>query len=112
MKLSRNRLLAIVAVSLGSAGFAVAGGWGATTNIVGYYVWANSFAAITTSNNQNPDNCTNSYYLVIDQTQPNFKEIWAAVITAQSTGQTVSLSYSGCSGSYPLINAVAVPHVW
>ena len=54
---------------LGGAGIALAGGWGPTTNITGYYVWSSSFAAITTSNNQNPDGCTNSHYLILDQTQ-------------------------------------------
>jgi hypothetical protein len=36
------------------------------------------------------------------------------VIAAQASGQTVTLSYAGCTSgnTYPLINAVAVPQVW
>jgi len=103
---------AFAAACIGCSGVALAGGWGTTVTITGYYVWSNGFGSITTSGNQNPDGCTSSHYLILDQTQVNFKEIWATVIAAQATGQTVSLSYAGCSGSYPLINAVAVPQVW
>jgi hypothetical protein len=89
-----------------------AGGWSPPVTITGYYVWDNSFAVINSSSNQNPDGCSNSHYLILDTTQTNFKAIWAQVIAAQTTNQTVSLSYAGCSGPYPLINAVAVPGVW
>src|ERR1700752_5399577 len=110
MRISSRRVTA-TAVALSSASVALAGGWGPPVTITGYYVWANSFAAITTSNNQNPDSCSSSPYLILDSTQPNFRAIWAQIVAAQSQGQTVALSYSGCTGSYPFINFVAVLNV-
>lgn len=108
----RMRAWAFAAAALSVVSGASAGGWGPQVTITGYYVWSNSFAVITTSNNQNPDGCSSSHYLVLDATQSNFRPIWAQIIAAQSQGQTVALSYSGCSGPYPLINAVAIPNVW
>jgi hypothetical protein len=111
MRIPSRRVIATT-VALSSASVALAGGWGPPVTITGYYAWASGGAFITTSNNQNPDSCSSSHYLFLDSTQTNFKAIWAQIIAAQSQGQTVSLSYSGCSGSYPLINAVAIPNVW
>ena len=105
-----SRAAALTALAATSA--ALAGGWGPPVTITGYYVWDNSFAALNTSNNQNPDGCTSSHYLILDVNQMNFKALWAEVIAAQAQGQTVSLSYNGCSGPYPLINSIAVPNVW
>jgi hypothetical protein len=101
------------AVAAAVAAFPVmAGGWGPSVTITGYYIWDSGFAALTTSSNQNPDSCSSSHYLILDTNQVNFKAIWAQVIAAQAQGQTVQLSYSGCSGPYPLINAIAVPGIW
>lgn len=113
LSLHRRFLLCACAfLIMAGSSAAYAGGWGPVVTITGYYVWDNSFAVINTSNNQNPDGCTSSHYLVLDTTRANFKSIWAQVIAAQAQGQTVSLSYSGCDGPYPLINAIAVPAVW
>jgi hypothetical protein len=86
--------------------------WGNATTITGYYVYSDGGAYITTANNQNPDSCPSSTYLYIPENSAHFKEIWATIIAAQATGSTVSLRYEGCSGSYPLVIAVAVPHIW
>jgi len=99
---------------LGAAGIAVAGGWGSAVTIAGYYVYDGGGAYITTSGNTNPDACSSSHYLYINTDAPRFREIWAQVLTAHSTGSTVSLRYEGCSpgGTYPRVIAVAVPNVW
>ncbi len=66
-------------------------GWGQTTTITGYYIWAGGTAYIRVANPQNPDNCTNGSYLGIDTTSINFKNIWAQVMAAQASAQTVTL---------------------
>ena len=87
--------------------------WGPPVKILGYYVWDNGAAAITTSNNLNPSpGCTSAQYLIIESTQPNFKAIWAQVIAAHAADQTVSLYYDGCIGPSPKIRAIAVPNSW
>ena len=70
--------------------------WGGAVTITGYYVWDSGTAFITTSNNENPDSCPSTHYLVLDTSQPFFKELYATIAAAQATGQTVSLSYNGC----------------
>lgn len=99
---------------LGISSIAVAGGWGSPVTIAGYYVYDGGSAYINTSGNTNPDGCSSSHYLYINTEAAHFKEIWAQVLTAHSTGSTVSLRYEGCSpgGTYPRIIAVAVPNVW
>jgi hypothetical protein len=99
------------AILLASSAVVMAGGWGQTTTIAGYYVWDNGNAYIKTPANQNPDNCTSNTYLSVDPAAARFKEMWATILAAQAAGSTVTLSYNGCDGAYPRINAVAVP-VW
>jgi hypothetical protein len=103
---------AIALLVLGWAELAVAGGWGAPVTITGYYVWDTGSSYITTTSNQNPDGCSSAHYLYLDSNSPNFKQIYATVMVAQVTGQSVSLSYAGCVGPYPYINSVALPNIW
>lgn len=103
-------LIGVVLVML--AGNALAVGWGVQTHIEGYYVWDAGAAHIKTSSNQNPDGCQSSQYLTIDTSTTNFKSIWAQVIAAHTSNQTVSLFYDGCLGPYPRVRAVAIPNVW
>jgi hypothetical protein len=86
--------------------------WGTQTTITGYYVYDSGAAFITTANNQDPVACGSSSYLYLDSTAPNFKSIWASVISAQATGSTVTLYYAGCYNGYPKVSAIAVPHMW
>jgi hypothetical protein len=86
--------------------------WGTQTTITGYYVYDSGVAFITTANNQDPETCGSSSYLALDTAAPNFKSIWASVISAQATGSNVTLYYSGCYNGYPKVGAVAVPHMW
>jgi hypothetical protein len=108
-----NRGVAILGLTmLAMTGAATASTWGQQTTITGYYTWDSGGAYINTANNQNPDGCTSSTYLYINDTTINFKTIWASVIAAQTTGSTVTLHYDGCVGPYPRITAVAVPRIW
>jgi hypothetical protein len=106
----KKAILMAGALLLPVAAFA---GWSTPVTITGYYVWDNGMAHINTSSNQNPGNsCSSGQYPTIDTTQSNFKAIWAQVIAAQASGQTVSLFYDGCIGPYPRIRAISVPNVW
>lgn len=112
----RSKRLSLLICAVIAPRLCLAGGWGNPVTITGYYVYANGAAFFTTSGNQNPDNCSNDGYLVLDESQPNFKELYATLMTAQATGSTVSLDYEGCSGGstaeYPLVDAIAVPNRW
>ena len=102
-------------VCLVAAGISYAGSgvWGPPTTINGYYTYSTGTTAyITTSSNQNPDGCANTTYLALDMSAANFKDLYTAVMIAQATGQTVTVRYNGCAGSYPLIDGVAIPHIW
>jgi hypothetical protein len=95
-----------LALLLGSvSGIALAGGWGSVQTITGYYVYDSGSAFIKTSNNENPDACSSSQYLYLDTGAAHFKELWAQVLTAHTSGSTVSLRYEGCSpgGTYPRV---------
>lgn len=89
-------------------------GWGANTTITNYYPQASGNVVLNTANNQNPGNaCASSQYLEIDSTDPNFNQLFATIVVAQATGQTVSLYYNGCyQGGYPDITAIAVGGIW
>lgn len=104
----KKAILTACALLLPVAAFA---GWSQPVTITGYYVWDNGMAHINTSSNQS-NGCTSAQYLTIDTSLPNFKAIWAQVIAAQASGQTVSLFYDGCIGSYPRIRAISVPNIW
>lgn len=109
--LSRLRTaLAISLIALSSA--ASAGGWGPQTTITNYFIWVHGGAYISTANNANPDSCATSQMLYVDSSQPFFKEIWAMVMTAYTSGATVSLQYDGCVNGRPRVTAVAVPNIW
>lgn len=98
----------------GFTGDAQAEGWGKATTIIGYYVWDNGSAHFRVASMENPDGCTNPQYLTLDATAANFKENYATLIIAHNSGDTVQLSYNGCTqgGLYPLIKAIAVPSIW
>lgn len=112
----KNALRTILAaMALMWTGASLADQWSATpVTITGYFIWqgTGAVAFITTSSNQNPFNCPNANYLVLDPSKANFQYMWASILTAQASGQTVSLSYTACLSGYPAINAVAVPHNW
>jgi NCAIR mutase (PurE)-related protein len=104
--------LASAALVIALPGFAQALSWGQHTTIQGYYSDTNANIVLTTANNQNPDSCASSQYLVISAGTSNFNQVYAALMTAQATGSTVTLLYNGCLGGYPLISSVAVPANW
>ena len=94
---------------------AFAGGWGTkVTTITGFYTWSNGDAHFRVADMENPDNCLYGGYLTIDRNGAHFNALYATLMTAYVSGKTVQLSYVGCTqgGSYPLINAIAVPGIW
>jgi hypothetical protein len=108
----KHLTLISAALVIGLPGLAQALSWGQHTTIQGYYSDTNSNVVLTTANNQNPDGCASSQYLVISASASNFNQVYAALMTAQATGSTVALLYNGCSGPYPVISSVAVPGNW
>jgi hypothetical protein len=64
---------------------------------------------LKTASGQDPQACGSTYY-VLDPTKPNFKYIWAQVISAQATGETIAVYFNGCDGSYPKVSAIAIPN--
>lgn len=108
----RKLITALVLVSLANVG--LAGGWGRSTTITGFYVWSNGNAHFRVANMENPDGCSGPQYLTLDATAPNFKMLYATLMTAYASGSTVQLSYAGCTagGAYPIINAIATPAIW
>lgn len=93
---------------------ASAAGWGSrVTTITGFYLWDSGNAHFRVANMENPDGCVNPGYLTLDFNAPHFKEQYATLMSAYTSGRTVQLYYRGCnSGGYPLIGAIAVPNVW
>jgi len=92
-----------------------AGGWGSNiTTVTGFYAWSNSNAYFRVANMENPDGCSNPLYLALDVNSINFKINYSTLMDAYASGSTVQLSYNGCTtgGYYPIINAIAVPHIW
>lgn len=86
--------------------------WGQPVTITGYYVYDSGSAYFKTSTNQNPDACQSTQYLYLDTATPFFKEIYATLIAARATGETVTVLYDGCVGPYPRIRSIAVPQMW
>ena len=109
----RYRQVILFVIALLSLSAANASAWGTVqVTINGYYVYSSGSAYFTTSNNQNPDNCASTRYLYVDTGQAFFKEMYATLMTARASGETVTLLYDGCVGPYPRISAIAVPAVW
>ncbi|WP_155946260.1 hypothetical protein [Pseudoalteromonas rubra] len=102
----------LVVLLLLTSGNAMAFKWGAKTKITGYYVYADGEAFINVETKENPDNCADGSYLVLDNKSPNFNVLYSTVLTAYASQQTVTLNYSGCLGRHPKIISVAVPGVW
>jgi hypothetical protein len=112
--MAMRRLLTLISAAfiVGMPGLAEALSWGQHTTVVGYYSDTTANVVLTTANNQNPDGCASSQYLVINFSAANFNQVYAALMTAQATGSTVTLLYNGCLGPYPLISSIAVPANW
>lgn len=100
-------LATVLAASIANAG------WQAQpVTITGYYVWDGGNAYIKTTNHTNSEGCQSNVYIALDSTSRTFSAIWAQVITAHTTGSTVTVHLSGCMGPYPKAIAIAVPSVW
>jgi hypothetical protein len=89
-------------------------GWSTVTvTITSYHTTTSGLLFLNTSNNQNPDSCSTPGSLLISG--DTYKFVFATVMAAQTSGQTVQLYYNGCSGGgttgYPVITSVAVPHL-
>lgn len=110
--LKKSLITAFMSLLVFSSSNTFAFKWGAKAKITGYFVYADGGAFINVDVKENPNNCADMTYLALDTKAANFKEMYSAVMTAQISGQTVSLNYDGCLGNYPKINAVAVPGVW
>lgn len=94
-----------------SSGTAWAFYWGQQVTITSYFAYAGGNAFITTSGDQNPDNCAEFNYLELDSSQPLYSSLFATAIAAYAAGQTVTINYNGCSSQgYPIVNSIAVPH--
>ena len=107
-------LLVIFLISFGNQ-VVFAQTWGTKiTEITGYYVYSDGNAHFRVAEIENPDGCTGGGYLTLDSTAKNFNKLYATLIAAHTSKQTVQLSYEGCTavGSYPLVKAIAVPSVW
>jgi hypothetical protein len=109
---NKHRIFVCSAFLAGWSGFAQALSWGQQTTVQGFYSDTNANVVLTTANNQNPDGCASSRYLLISFSASNFNQVYAALMTAQATGSTVTLLYNGCLGGYPLISSIAVPGNW
>ena len=109
-------ILLAVTASLGASLSSAASEWQSTpVTVTGYYAYSPGSTFLTTSNNQDLGGCTGGNtprYLILDPSQSNFTQLLTMLMTAQATGQTVSLYYNGCLGGYNLISGVAVPNSW
>ncbi len=108
----RRLITPVVLALVTSSAHAV--GWStATVTITSYHTTTSGLLFLNTSNNQNPDSCSSPGPLLISGDTQKF--VFATVMAAQTSGQTVQLYYNGCSGGgttgYPVITSVAVPHL-
>jgi long-subunit fatty acid transport protein len=104
----RALLAAVIALITGAA---QASAWGANTvTITEYHTTTAGILYLITSANENPDGCTTHASLLVNG-DTMYKMVIATIIAAQTSQQTVQLYYDGCSGGYPVISSVAVPHL-
>lgn len=108
---TRTRAIGLLVLAL-TTNSASAVGWSANTTITNYYPQASGNLVFNTASNTNPDGCSTSHWLVVDSTAPNFNQLYAAIMAAHASGETVSLYYNGCLGAYPDITAIAVGGIW
>jgi hypothetical protein len=106
-----KKILIITLLVLSGNAFALK--WGENTTITGYYIFDDGGAFINVEQKENPDNCPGGNdYLALDTHAPNFKAMYAVVISAYARKQTVTLNYHGCLAGYPKIVSIAVPAIW
>ena len=108
-----NLIVVFMVFFSGLSGLTQAASWGLQTTIIGYYSDPGTNNIVfTTANNQNPNTCSSSHYLVINSGASNFNQVFAMLVSAQAAGSPVALYYNGCLGPYPLITSIAVPNSW
>jgi hypothetical protein len=103
-------LVLLFLVALAPSTFAAV--WGTNTTVTGYYVYDNGGSFIKVANMENPDGCASINYLALDTNAPYFQALYATVMAAYASQQTVTVNYHGCLGSYPKVRSVAVPASW
>ena len=88
---------AVILASLTLSTLVHAHTWVSHPRITGIYVYDESHAYIKTDNNQNPDNCQDPSYLMLDMNAANFNILYSTALAAYTTGSTVSINYEGAS---------------
>ena len=106
-------ILPILIMGITFSGQSLSAGWsspGATGDTIERIYFNAAFTQVRmTSHNQNPDGCPASSFFGLAQDNPNYKIIYATLMTAQASGATVRFWLSGCSGqnnNYPEITSV------
>jgi len=89
---------------MSSASFA--GQWTAFSPVFEVYVHGQGDVYTTlepSTAHVNPDDCVNTSYLRMAPSNVNKEEIYQMILTAQASGQALSLYIDGCNGSYPAV---------
>jgi len=70
----------------------------------------NRYVRVKTSQHSNHYGCTNDDYIAIDSNYAFYKEQYAAVLVAATTGQTIGVWFTRCTpdGKYPVVGRVSL----
>lgn len=86
-------------------------GWSGERKVNSVRVYSASHVLITMSSPSNPSGCASTEYLVLNNADTEEgKRMYAALLSAYTTGKNVTLALTGCSGGdkagWPLIEQV------
>lgn len=85
---------------------AVAGVWTQYYMVTDVYPASSGDAYFKQETQENPDNCSSSTWYRLKADHASKGEAYAVVLSAIALGYKVRFNLNGCSGSYPVINAV------
>lgn len=106
-------LIVLAVMVLGPAKSGAAATWGASTTITSYYFYASgSWLYLKLGTTQNPEGCSQATRgVLLSFSHTRFKETYATILAAQSSGSQISVLYDGCdvSSGFPIITGIASP---
>lgn len=94
----------IFAFLVGLTGSASAGAFAPPNKVTRLLFWqGHAGVLITQANTANPDSCPRTDQYILRQDHPFFKEVYALLLSAHSSGKAVAVYAAGCYDGFPTV---------
>lgn len=101
-----KRFILLLALSLISATASADGTTGSGIVRMLHFYTGHTGLLIIHSNMMDPDACGSTAYIILPDNHAHYKDIYALLLAAKLSGQSVTINVSGCLQGYPQLRNI------